>query len=180
MACRGRSRPGTSPSAWTSATAGAAAATCSPTPPGAGRPCGRLGFGHDATDDKPYPETLYADTLRRRNDADWAFVVYVVDSLKDGDGMFRNGAVAYTADLFGPYAVLSYDNNGYGFDSFDAVLAHEMGHVFGALDEYAPVERRVSEYRRPDLRLPGRAQPQCRQRRHHELPLHHARVRRDA
>jgi len=99
---------------------------------------GRLGFGHDATDDKPYPETLYADTLRRRNDADWAFVVYVVDSLKDGDGMFRNGAVAYTADLFGPYAVLSYDNNGYGFDSFDAVLAHEMGHVFGALDEYAP------------------------------------------
>ncbi len=99
---------------------------------------GRLGFGHDASDDKPYPETLHADRLRRRNDADWAFVVYVVDSLKDADGMFRNGAVAYTADLFGPYTMLTYDNDGYGFDNFDAVLAHEMGHVFGALDEYKP------------------------------------------
>ena len=87
---------------------------------------------------QPYPETRYADRLRRRNGADWAFVVYVVDSLKDADGMFRNGAVAYTADLFGPYSMLTYDNDGYRFANFDAVLAHEMGHVFGALDEYAP------------------------------------------
>ncbi len=97
-----------------------------------------LGFGHDVRDDKPYPETLYADKVRRRNDADWAFVVYVVDSLQDKDGMFRNGAIAYTADLFGPYCMLTYDNDGYEFRNFDAVLAHEMGHVFGALDEYAP------------------------------------------
>jgi hypothetical protein len=34
--------------------------------------------------------------------------------------------------------VLTYDNDGYSFANFDAVLAHEMGHVFGALDEYAP------------------------------------------
>ncbi len=99
---------------------------------------GRLGFAHDASDDTPYPETLYADRLRRRHGADWAFVVYVVDSLRDGDGMFRNGVVAYTADLFGPYCMLTYDNDGYSFASFDAVLAHEMGHVFGALDEYRP------------------------------------------
>jgi hypothetical protein len=46
--------------------------------------------------------------------------------------------VAYTADLFGPYCVLTYDNDSYHFANFDAVLAHEMGHVFGALDEYAP------------------------------------------
>jgi hypothetical protein len=98
----------------------------------------KLGFGHDARDDLPYPETLYADRVRRQNDADWAFVLYVVDSLQDRDGMFRNGAVAYTADLFGPYSMLTYDNDGYGFGNFDAVLAHEMGHVFGALDEYAP------------------------------------------
>ncbi len=97
-----------------------------------------LGFGHHVRDDKPYPETLYADKVRRRNDADWAFVVYVVDSLQDKDGMFRNGAIAYTADLFGPYCMLTYDNDGYEFGNFDAVLAHEMGHVFGALDEYAP------------------------------------------
>ena len=97
-----------------------------------------LGFRHDATDDTPYPETLFADRLRRRNGADWAFVVYVVDSLRDADGMFRNRVVAYTADLFGPYCMLTYDNDGYHFANFDAVLAHEMGHVFGALDEYAP------------------------------------------
>jgi hypothetical protein len=99
---------------------------------------GQLGFGHDVRDDQPYPESLYASRLRRRNAADWAFVVYVVDSLKDADGMFRNRVVAYTADLFGPYTMLTYDNDGYHFANFDAVLAHEMGHVFGALDEYAP------------------------------------------
>ena len=96
----------------------------------------RLGFGPGAKDDKPYPETLYANRIRRQNDADWAFVLYVVDSRQDGDGMFRNKVVAYTADLFGPYCMLTYDNDGYGFANFDAVLAHEMGHVFGALDEY--------------------------------------------
>jgi hypothetical protein len=99
---------------------------------------GKLGFAHDAVDDQPYPETRYADRLRSRNGADWAFVLYVVDSLQDHDGMFRNKVVAYTADLFGPYCMLTYDNDGYGFANFDAVLAHEMGHVFGALDEYAP------------------------------------------
>ena len=102
-----------------------------------------LGFGHDASDDRPYPETLYADRIRRLNGAVWGFVVYVADSLNDPDGAFRkdafgNTAIAYTADLFGPYSVLTYDNDGYGFANFDAVLAHEMGHVFGALDEYAP------------------------------------------
>jgi len=99
---------------------------------------GRLGFGHDVSDDKPMPERLYADRLRSRTGADWAFVLYVVDSLRDADGRFRNDMFAYTADLFGPYMVLTYDNDGYGFANFGAVMAHEMGHVFGALDEYEP------------------------------------------
>ena len=98
----------------------------------------KLGFSHDATDDSPPPERAYADKVRRSVGANWAFVLYVVDSLKDGDGMFPDGAVAYTNDLYGPYMVLTYDNDGYGFENFEAVLAHEMGHVFGALDEYAP------------------------------------------
>lgn len=98
----------------------------------------RLGFGHDETRDRPRPETLFADEVRTQSSADWAFVLYVVDSLNDKDGMFSNGAVAYTADLFGPYVMLTYDNDGYHFANFDAVLAHEMGHVFGALDEYRP------------------------------------------
>jgi hypothetical protein len=99
---------------------------------------GRLGYAHDRIDDNPLPERAYADKVRRKTGADWAVVLYVVDSLRDRDGMFRDGAVAYTADLYGPYMVLTYDNDGYGFRNFDAVLAHEMGHVFGALDEYAP------------------------------------------
>ena len=98
----------------------------------------QLGFRHNARSDSPMPERLYADELRRKTGADWAFIVYVVDSLNDRDGAFRNGAIAYTADLYGPYSMLTYDNDGYGFANFGAVLAHEMGHVFGALDEYAP------------------------------------------
>ena len=99
---------------------------------------GKLGYSHDRVDDSPLPERAYADRVRRATGADWAFVLYVVDSLRDADGMFRDGAIAYTADLYGPYTVLTYDNDGYRFRNFDAVLAHEMGHVFGALDEYAP------------------------------------------
>jgi hypothetical protein len=99
---------------------------------------GRLGFAHDRIDDSPLPERAYADKVRRKTGADWAFVLYVVDSLRDADGMFRDKAVAYTAGLYGPYTVLTYDNDGYTFAHFDAVLAHEMGHVFGALDEYRP------------------------------------------
>jgi hypothetical protein len=98
----------------------------------------KLGYSHDAEDDSPVPERVYADKVRRSAGTDWAFVLYVVDSLKDRDGMFPGGAVAYTDDLYGPYTVLTYDNDGYGFENFEAVLAHEMGHVFGALDEYAP------------------------------------------
>jgi hypothetical protein len=98
----------------------------------------KLGYAHDPIDDRPLPERSYADKVRRRTGADWAFVAYVVDSLRDRDGAFRDGAIAYTADLFGPYMVLTYDNDGYRFRNFDAVLAHEMGHVFGALDEYRP------------------------------------------
>ena len=119
-----------------------------------------LGFGHDSTDDTPKPETLYSDRVRSRNNADWAFVLYVVDSLQDPDGMFANGVVAYTADLFGPYCVLTYDNDGYHFANFDAVLAHEMGHVFGALDEYAPPAPGYPSTGDLTLGLPRRAERQ--------------------
>ena len=130
------------------------------TPPGAGRPWAGSASPTTPPTTRPYPETLFADRLRRQNDADWAFVVYVVDSLQDADGMFRNGVVAYTADLFGPYCMLTYDNDGYRFANFDAVLAHEMGHVFGALDEYAPPAPGYPSTGDLTLRLPRRAQRQ--------------------
>ncbi len=91
-----------------------------------------LGFPGDS----PPPETAYGDAVRRANATDWAFTVYVVDSLRDSNGEFTDGFFAYTYDLFGPYMVLTYDNDHYGPTYFDSVMAHEMGHVFGALDEY--------------------------------------------
>ncbi|HRE49630.1 MAG TPA: hypothetical protein PLD47_18040 [Aggregatilineales bacterium] len=66
---------------------------------------------------------------------DWAFSVFVIDSLNDADGVFANGRFAY-AYINGPAMVLTYDNDGWGPSRFNMVLSHEMGHTFGALDEY--------------------------------------------
>jgi hypothetical protein len=97
-----------------------------------------LGFGANTTADTPPPETKYDNAVRTANGTDWAFTLYCVDSLATTTGTFPDGAFAYTFDVFGPYTVTTYDNDGYGPESFDGVLAHEIGHVFGALDEYAP------------------------------------------
>ena len=96
-----------------------------------------LGY-RGAADDDPPPETAFDDAVRKANGADWAFTLYVVDSLDDANGRFKDGLFAYTFTVFGPYSVLTYDNGGYGIENLAPVLAHEMGHVFGALDEYAP------------------------------------------
>jgi hypothetical protein len=104
-----------------------------------------LGFS-GGQNDSPPPEQAYDNAVRRANHTDWAFTVYVVDNLDDADGWFAGandrGMLAYTFSLFGPYVVLTYDN-GYQLDPtvfgpqmLDAILAHEIGHVFGALDEY--------------------------------------------
>ena len=105
---------------------------------------GALGYP-EPSDDWPPSEFAYSDWLRQQTGSTWAFTLYVVDSLnKDratgGNALFADGSVAYTYDIFGPYVVLTYTNDGYGADHFSDVLAHEMGHVFGALDEYWPTE----------------------------------------
>jgi hypothetical protein len=100
----------------------------------------KIGFRAASTADTPPPETAYDNAVRKANHTDWAFTVYVVDSLNDHDatpGAFPNGGFAYTFDLFGPYTVTTYDDSTYTPANFDGVLAHEIGHVFGALDEYA-------------------------------------------
>ncbi len=73
---------------------------------------------------------------RARHGADWALTVFVVDSSSDADNRFSDGYFAY-AYLFGPFCVMTYGNDGYGPENMAAVLAHEVGHIFGALDEYA-------------------------------------------
>ncbi len=96
-----------------------------------------------AAADSPPPERAYDNAVRKADGTDWAFTLYVVDSLKDAKlkdktpGEFPDGAFAYTYSLFGPYTVTTYDNATYTPANFDGVLAHEIGHEFGALDEYA-------------------------------------------
>ncbi|MEM7244445.1 MAG: hypothetical protein AAF533_03835 [Acidobacteriota bacterium] len=78
----------------------------------------------------------YLEDLKQTFDADWATVAFILDSLNDPDGYPSEGNFAY-AILGGGYLVMTYDNNGWGIDGMDVVMAHELGHNFGALDEYA-------------------------------------------
>jgi hypothetical protein len=77
----------------------------------------------------------YNNTLRSQYQTDWAFTIFVVDSSNDGDNKFSSGYFAY-AYLGGPFTVMTYGNNGYGSSNMDAVAAHEVGHIFRALDQY--------------------------------------------
>jgi hypothetical protein len=77
----------------------------------------------------------YNNALRTLFQTDWAFTIFVVDSSADDDNRFKDGYFAY-AYLGGPFMVLTYGNNGYGPSNMDAVAAHEIGHIFQALDQY--------------------------------------------
>lgn len=70
---------------------------------------------------------------RERLQTDWAFTIFIVDSSDDGDGLFASGgnfagAFAYPGGLFivTPSARPA------------STIAHEMGHIFWARDEYSP------------------------------------------
>ncbi|MFH1220512.1 MAG: hypothetical protein V1694_08665 [Candidatus Eisenbacteria bacterium] len=82
-----------------------------------------------------YPGYGYVNALRDSAGTDWATLVWVVNSLADGDGMFSDGRFGYST-LGGPKTVMTYDNDGWGIANMDAVIAHEVGHSFYALDEY--------------------------------------------
>jgi hypothetical protein len=88
----------------------------------------------------------YDDDLRKAYQADWAFTIFAVNGTRDGDGLFApgswgipNAVVTAWAMGPGPYAVVNnlsavaagWDNKYY----LDNVVAHEIGHVFGAADE---------------------------------------------
>jgi hypothetical protein len=78
----------------------------------------------------------YAHDRRAATGRDWAFTVWVVNSAADVDGKFNDGMFGY-AYIYGPLVVMTYDNDGWGISNMEMVIAHEMGHIFGALDEYA-------------------------------------------
>ena len=77
----------------------------------------------------------YINAIRTTYNTDWAYAVYVVDSSADVDGCFSDGFCAY-AYLGGPFAVMTYDNDGWGINAMNQVFAHETGHIFWATDEY--------------------------------------------
>ena len=81
----------------------------------------------------------YNHDLRQQHGSDWAVTVFVVDSSNDADGRFAGGTSGYFAYAYlnGPFTVITYDNATYGADNMDAVLAHEIGHLFGAMDQYS-------------------------------------------
>ncbi|MCX5683817.1 MAG: hypothetical protein NT049_09045, partial [Planctomycetota bacterium] len=87
----------------------------------------------------------YADQTRRASGSDWAYTVFVVDDTQDADHMFADEWFAY-ADLGGPVAVMTYHNDGWGVDNMGMVFAHETGHIFYALDEYADSGSLYTDY----------------------------------
>ena len=91
-----------------------------------------LGYASGGYFDRVYS---YLNAERTALGTDWAFAIFVVDSLNDADGYFSGGYFAY-AYLGGPFQVMTYDNDGYGIFNMDAVTAHETGHIFYALDQY--------------------------------------------
>ena len=79
----------------------------------------------------------YDNAIRTQLHTDWGFTIFVVDSLNDGDGKFSDGSRFAYAYFGGPFLVMTYDNDGYGIADMDVVTSHEMGHIFGAEDEYS-------------------------------------------
>lgn len=74
--------------------------------------------------------------LRRERHADWATNIFVVNSAGTADGRLADGHFAY-AYISGPFMVITSDAGPYGTHQIAPVVAHEFGHIFGALDQYA-------------------------------------------
>lgn len=94
---------------------------------------GRLGYAGASYFDRAYTAD---DALRRADHADWATTIFVANSAADPDGRFADNYFAY-AYIGGPFMVITSDAGGYGMDKLAPVVAHEFGHLFGALDQYA-------------------------------------------
>lgn len=96
-----------------------------------GETLGRLGYQGSSYFDRAYAA---ADSVRAELGADWGTVLFVPNSA-NGNGYLADGRFAY-AYINGPFLVVTSDAGSYGGGDFAAVLAHELGHTFGALDQY--------------------------------------------
>ncbi len=79
----------------------------------------------------------YANALRTQNNADWAFVLIVVDSSADNEsgdgtpGAFTD-AQYMISRTFGPLAVMTYNNGPRGADNMEWATAQLVARMFGA------------------------------------------------
>ncbi|MFQ6013857.1 MAG: hypothetical protein ACE5NP_00260 [Anaerolineae bacterium] len=92
-------------------------------------------LGHPGTS---HTEMVYSfnNALRKKLNADWAFTIFVVDSLNDPDGFFADNAYYSYTYIGGPFMVMTFDNGTYSIENMDALASHEIGHIFYALDQY--------------------------------------------
>jgi len=97
----------------------------------------------DVMDSLGYAGENHFDKVRNFNNnrsptsADaWLNTVFFVNSNVDADGCFSDGWFDYSY-LGGPYLVMTSDNGGWTYGNTDYLTAHETGHTFYALDEYA-------------------------------------------
>jgi len=81
--------------------------------------------------------SLWNHAQRVAHGTDWSYTIFVADSSADADGEFQDGHSAYVPYLGSPYMVMTYDNGGWGIGQMGMVTAHETGHIFYAMDEYA-------------------------------------------
>lgn len=97
-----------------------------------GETLGALGYSGN------YFDQAYAAVYdhRRERATDWSFLIFVANSSNDDDGRFSDGRIAY-AYIGGPMIVMTSDAGSYGAAQLSPVIAHEMGHIFGALDQYS-------------------------------------------
>lgn len=92
----------------------------------------RLGYPGSSYFDQAYAAAF---DLRDELGADWATTIIVANSAQNGIGYFRDGYFAY-AYINGPFMVLTSDVGAYGTRNMAPIVAHELGHIFGALDQY--------------------------------------------
>lgn len=77
----------------------------------------------------------YLNDLRDRLGTDWAFAITCALDDHDSDYSYPDWFAA--AWLGGPSIAVTYHNDGWGVGYLASVAAHEAGHTFWALDEYA-------------------------------------------
>jgi archaellin len=86
----------------------------------------------------------YDNALRDRMNAHWGILLIVIDSKNDADDAFPGGAESGVAYVNGPYAIITSETMG-SQDYLDAYIAHEIGHLFGAADQYAASDCNCSD-----------------------------------